>query len=237
MTPIGPDAYVRTDDTVGWPGAIYALQHAGWQVHPGGRTSLELYSFAPKLARADVRVELYHASGPELPGWFREHKWGVPIRCTASAIFSDARLGLTMREIGGFSLAVAPPERAILEVLGSVHDEVSFHDARGLVRGLTKLRPGVMSAHLRACTSVVAKRLFLLFADEVRHVWRSHLTLAGVELGKEPIRLVAEGVLNVRYQLLVPDSPGTITGARGLRAQGAPSASKSSPTYGRPTGS
>jgi len=215
ISPIAPDAYIRSDDTVGWPGAIFALQNAGWHVHPGGRTTLEIWDFAPRLPRATARIELFRTGDPELPAWIHDHNWGVPICCADGPLFNDPRLGLTLRQIGGLSLAVAPPERAILEVLASVHDEATFRDACALVRGLTKLRPGVMAAHLRACTSVIAKRLFLLLADEVRHVWRSHLMLAGVDLGKGQLSIVADGVLNTRYHIMVPDSPGTITGTRG----------------------
>ena len=81
-------------------------------------------------------------------------------------------------------LIFSSEERAIIEMLQDVPERASIYEAYVLLQGRVNLRPERVSALLRACTSIKAKRLFLALAARQRHAWFKHLDLAGVDCGK-----------------------------------------------------
>ena len=59
-------------DKVEWPGALYTLQtQLGLNVHPGGKTALELKGYAHYLPSGKRKIFLYGTQGLILPTWFR----------------------------------------------------------------------------------------------------------------------------------------------------------------------
>lgn len=204
---VGRGAFVRRGERVDWPGAVYALQtYGGKQVHPGGRTALELHGYAHFLQLGEKPVvRLYGAPGERLPSWFLGHDWGVTVHYSTMRLFAvDEPSSWTDKAFGEFSLRVSGPERAILECLDGVPEETSFEEARLLMEGLAGLRPNVVQMLLEACRSVKVKRLFLFLADEAGHPWRAKLEDERVDLGKGKRLVVRGGQLAPRYLITVP---------------------------------
>lgn len=202
---IGRGAFIRRGDKVGWPGALYAIQKSGGKrIHPGGRTALELLGLGHFL-RLGTRapLHLYGAPGERLPTWYRQHDWGRDVRFTATGLFGRD-LFVTPRSFGAFAIEVSTPERAILEHLDGFQAQTSFEEARGLVEGLTTLRPEVLQTLLETCTSVKVKRLFLYLADLAGHPWRAKLKDKRIDLGRGKRLLVRGGTLDPKYQITVP---------------------------------
>jgi Transcriptional regulator, AbiEi antitoxin, Type IV TA system/Transcriptional regulator, AbiEi antitoxin N-terminal domain len=205
---IGRGAFVRRGDNVEWPGAVYALQkEVGNRVHPGGRTALELYGLAHFLRlSARAPVYLYGTPGERLPTWFRMHDWKLPVRYSATGLFSR-ELGLTSRSFGDFAIDVSSPERAVLEYLDGFPGDASFEEAREVVEALGTPRPEALQSLLEACTSVKVKRMFLFLADEAKHPWRAKLKDKRIKLGRGKRSLVPEGKFDSRYLITVPAEP------------------------------
>lgn len=203
---IGHGAFVRKGDNVGWPGAVFALQSlAKRTIHPGGRTALNLLGLAHAVSLGRTTLELFGSPGERLPQWFKDGDWEVSVRFTATALFDPhTQLDFLLREYGGVPVSLSPPERAMLEVLSGVNDEDSYLEAQNLMDGLTTLRPSSVDAHLRACTSVKANRLFLTMAEDAVHAWRNRLTLDGVHLGSGKRQVVRGGRLDTRYAVTIP---------------------------------
>jgi hypothetical protein len=202
---IGRGAFVRRGDNVEWPGAVYALQkEVGNLVHPGGRTALELHGLAHFLRlSARAPVYLYGAPGERLPTWFRTHDWKLPVRYSATGLFSR-ELGFTSRSFGDFAIDVSSPERAVLEYLDGFPGDASFEEAREVVEALGTPRPEALQSLLEACTSVKVKRMFLFLADQAKHPWRSKLKDKRIKLGRGKRSLVPQGKFDSRYLITVP---------------------------------
>ena len=68
----GRGAYVLSGDRVEWPGAVYTLQkQLGLNVHPGGKTALELKGYGHYLPSGKRTIFLYATQGLVLPTWFK----------------------------------------------------------------------------------------------------------------------------------------------------------------------
>lgn len=218
---LGRGAYVRAGDEVDWPGALYALQQLGLQVHVGAQTALELQGRAHFLpAGRGNRVVLFGQPGVRLPAWFREHEWGVPIVYFTAKLFEpDEELNVTEHGFGGwgsggygrsgygtplYTIRLSAAERAMLEVCSRVPQTSSYEEAFHLMENLASLRPHRLQVLLERCTSVKTKRLFLHLAERCGHAWVGKLELAKVNLGKGKRMLVRGGKLDPKYHITVP---------------------------------
>lgn len=165
-----------------------------------------------------VTVTLY---GPtRAPAWLNQ--LGL---AEALTVRPDAKLGLVplsphlladktlLREAGldlmpgdrpDSTLVVALPERAILELLLEVPQSASTAEADAILQGMSRLRPALVSALLRRCTSIKVKRLFLALAERHGHAWFAHLDLAGVDLGAGKRMLRPGEYLHPKYQISLP---------------------------------
>ena len=203
---VGVGAFVRRGDKVGWEGALYAIQqHAGKNVHPGGRTALELSGLAHYLRLGRRRaVDLYGPPSERLPRWLLQHEWGLELRYFGTSLFAADGLGVTTKEFGEFSLTLSAPERAILEALEGVPGVTGFAEAQQLMEAMPTLRPKLMQQLLEECTSVKVKRLCLYLADATQMPWRSALKVARIDMGAGKRQVVVGGQLNTRYGITVP---------------------------------
>lgn len=202
-----------------WQMVVFSLQQlAGLPLHVGGRHALSLHGQDHYLAMGPAAVTLY---GPaRLPGWVNH--LGLPESFT---VRSDARLGLaplapnllddqdTLRQAGLDSvpgdrpdapLVVALPERAILELLLEVPHTASTAQADAILQGMSRLRPALVSALLRRCTSVKVKRLFLALAERHGHAWFAHLDLDAVDLGAGNRVLGTGERMHPKYRISLP---------------------------------
>jgi len=201
---IGKGALIRTDDKVGYEGAIYALQsQAGLAIHPGGRTALSLLGKAHYLELAGNKVVLFGASGGKLPVWFKKNDWGIHLDYYETS-FLPADLGLTEVEVKSFSIKVSGAARAMMECLYLSPQKQDLMECFELMEGLNNLPPKQVQVLLEKCQSVKVKRLFLYMAEKAEHSWFKYLDLKNVDLGKGKRSIVKNGVLIDKYSITVP---------------------------------
>lgn len=202
----GRGAYIRSGDTVDWPGALYTLQtQLELSVHAGGKTALEFKGFAHYLPARRKRVFLYGPRGLILPVWFKGDRFGVEFVVTRTNLFpADLREGFTEFKERDFSVRISAPERSMLEMLHLVPRKVGFDEARLVMGNLATLRPDVVQGLLEACRSVKVKRLFLYMAENQEHAWLTKVDLSKVDLGKGKRMIVPKGRYDAKYQITVP---------------------------------
>ena len=201
--------YIRTDDKVQWMGAVHACQHQlALSIHPGAKTALQMQGLSHFLAvGTGAPVTLFGAPGEKLPGWFRQHDWGMRVHYTSSNLLPLASAkGVTEREVGAFSLVVSAPERAALELLRLVPHRESYEETRLIFEGLTTLRPKLVQQLLEECSSVKVKRLFLFLAEECGLAWFNRLDLDRIDLGRGKRVIVKGGRFDPKYQITIPKS-------------------------------
>ncbi|MFT3746795.1 MAG: type IV toxin-antitoxin system AbiEi family antitoxin [Agriterribacter sp.] len=201
---IGKGALIREDDTVGYKGAIYALQkQAGLAIHPGGRTALSLLGKAHYLELAAGKVVLFGGSGEKLPTWFKKHDWGMRLDYYETS-FLPADLGLAEVEVKSFAIKVSGAARAIMECLYLAPQKQELMECFELMEGLNNLPPKQVQALLENCQSVKVKRLFLYMAEKADHNWFKYLNLKNVDLGKGKRSIIKNGAFVDKYGITVP---------------------------------
>ncbi len=207
LSSVGRGAVARVGDQVDWIGGVYAIQQQlELSIYIGGKTALELRGLAHFLPLGKGRqVYLFGRHPEKLPSWFEEHKWDVKPRYVFSRLFSSKTdVGFTDFKEGAFSVRIATPERAILEVLNFVPYEQSFEGAALLFEGLGTLRPQIVLELLNGCQSVKVKRLFLFLAEKNQHAWLERIDVKKINLGKGNRVIVPGGYFDPKYQITVP---------------------------------
>lgn len=211
MERLGTGAYVRSGDTVGWQGALFALQtQLEMTVHVGGVTALELQGrthFVPLGERK--RVTLISDRPEHLPTWFRKHQWKDEIEHRCLSLFGSVPPEATTKlECGGFQVAMASAERAIMEQIHLAGGNDDIENVLHLMEGLTTLRPDIAQKLLESCRSVKVKRVFLWSAETSGHAWFNRLDLSRFDLGQGKRQIYKGGRLNHRYGITVPEREG-----------------------------
>lgn len=219
-----------------WQSVVATLQlNEGSWSHVGGRTAIVQRGLGHYARTREAEtIQLF---GPErLPSWV--NKLGLPERLEqrSDAAFGELRvcrdekgvlhrfgkkeesispeklpdLALVEVKWGTFDwpLIFSTEERAILELLQNVPERESIHEAYVLLQGLVNLRPQRVSALLRACHSIKAKRLFLALAERIGHAWFRHLELKGVDLGSGKRSIFPGGKLDAKYHITLPADLG-----------------------------
>lgn len=208
----------ETPNGVGeWKLAVLSAQWImRYDFHVGGMTALTLEGHSHYLGLgSNANVYLYG----EVPAWLPKLCLDGHVIPRQRQLFDCEPLGIDEQDFDpaakkapnpwDWPLRRSSPERAVLETLAELPDKESFHKVDMLFQGLTSLRPGRLSALLRACKSVKVKRLFFLFADRHEHRWLSHIDRAGIDLGNGPRMLVEGGRYVAAYQLVVPEEFAT----------------------------
>jgi hypothetical protein len=207
---IAAGAYRRfDDDKAEWYGGLYTIQKVlKLPVHIGGPKALELSGYAQNLSLKDKgAVWLFGKRTAELPRWFSKTDWDVQMRYQTSNLFSCGKdRGIVEREVNGLQLRVSTPERAILETLDFVPQEISFEYAGNVVEVLQTLRPKLVEELLIVCRSVKVKRLFLFLAEYNKLPWLDDISRKKICLGKGSRSIAKPGVLDAKYQITVPAS-------------------------------
>lgn len=201
---IGRGAMVRTGDSVGYDGAVFALQHqSGLSIHPGGRTALSLLGKAHYLELSAGRVILFGDRGEKLPTWFKNHDWGVEIDYFETS-FLPPEMGLTEIKLKNFAIKVSGAARAIMECLYLTPHKQELLECFELMEGLNNLQPKQIQSLLESCPSVKVKRLFLYMAEKAAHRWFDYLDITKIDLGKGKRSIVKNGVFIAKYGITVP---------------------------------
>ena len=200
-----------------------ALRPSSFNV--GGPTALDLLGQGHYLKLGGpAKVHLYD---PEFsaPPWLGRLPLDAALFVRTRLLFSNVSLGVEWRryELGTGRLGsavkepsrsdpwdnflrVAGEERASIEMLDEVPEDVAFELADEMFQGLSNLRPRLVTQLLASCRSVRAKRLFLFYADRHGHGWSKHVDRTQVDLGKGKRQLAAGGRLDPHYQITVPAS-------------------------------
>lgn len=172
----------------------------------------------------NATVHLYDPEGTA-PSWLPRLPVDATFAVHTRALFADPTLGVEWRRYdlgtGRLGAAVSKPsrtnpwdhflrvageERATIELLDQVPDEVGFDHADETFQGLSNLRPRLVTRLLVSCRSVRAKRLFLFYAERHGHAWLKHVDREAVDLGTGKRQLVPGGKFDARYQITVPAS-------------------------------
>ncbi len=207
---IGRGAFVKVGDTYNWLGGVWAVQtQLGLEIHPGGKTALELAGYGHFVPLGQQSVILYGAKGVKLPHWLRQQADLWQIQYFTTNLFDEQpQLGLTEYRAGELSLHISTPERAILEVLYLVPQTQSIESAWLLMEGLVTLRPRLLQSLLMACNSIKVRRLFLYLAEQQGHPWFERLDLESIDLGVGNRSIVSGGRLDAKYKITVPAQLG-----------------------------
>ena len=202
----GRGAYILYGDKVEWPGAIYALQNQlHLNVHPGGKTALELKGYAHYLPSGKRKVFLYGTQGQVLPNWFKGERLGIDIVITRTNLFpAESQESFSEFREKDFSIRISSPERAAMEMLHLVPTKISFEEAFLLMENLVSLRPNLVQRLLTMCRSIKVKRLFMYMAEKQGHSWISDLDLSRIDFGKGKRMIVPNGKYDRKYLITVP---------------------------------
>lgn len=208
LASIGYGANVRPKDRVDWTGGLFALQtQAKLPVHVGGKSALQLQGYAHFLPLGkNMVVSLFGPPGTKPPLWFLKHGWDVKINYAVTGIFSYPDLGLTKKNTGAYSIQIASPERAIMEVLHLIPAQESYEEAKLLMEGLSTLRPKLIQELLEHCSSVKVKRLFMHLAEKCNHEWVNESIKGKVDFGKGKRVIAKGGQFDRKYKISVPRS-------------------------------
>jgi hypothetical protein len=200
---VGTGAFRRPGDEVAWQGGLYSLQvQARLPIHAGAMSALSMGGLAHYL-RFRETVSLFSPPKTTLPTWFRNHDWGVSIQHSRTS-FLPQDLGLMTHEEKTFTIAVATPERAILECLFLAPARLDLVECYQVMAGLVNLRPAIVQQLLEACSSIRVKRLFLYMAEKAEHPWLPLLDTARLQLGRGDRSIVIGGVYVGRHKITIP---------------------------------
>ena len=202
----GRGAYILNGDKVEWPGALYALQtQLGLNVHPGGKTALELKGYAYYLPSGKRKIFLYGTQGQVLPTWFKGDRLGVEIALIRTNLFPVAsELGFSEFKEKDLILKISAPERAAMEMLHLVPGKVGFDEAFLIMENLATLRSEMVQRLLIMCRSIKVRRLFMFMAEKHGHPWVSELDVSSLDLGKGKRMIVPKGSFDKKYRITVP---------------------------------
>lgn len=203
LEPIGHGAMIRAGDQVGYEGGIYALQKAGWTIHPGGITALSILGQSHYLSLGKKNATIFGSKERKLPTWFQKRNWGVKVDYYQSE-FLPADLGLTSIQIKDFKIKISSAARALMECLYLAPKEQELVECYELMEGQNNLRPDVVQGLLEKCTSVKVKRLFMYMAEKANHTWVGYIDLKKIDFGSGKRSIVKNGVYVQKYKITVP---------------------------------
>lgn len=211
---ISNGVYSRGDVLNSWEVVVYALQKfKNLDCVVGGLTSLELHGLAHYIPLSRNQIVRLYCPQP-FPKWINEFSKDLTFtRHSSTEIFSGGEkknielfTTNTKWRMSSHGLITSTPERAMLEVLLDVPDEISFDHANELMQGMTTFVPQVVQSMLEQCSNVKCKRLFLLLAERNHHQWVSKINVSKIDLGVGKRMLVKGGMLDKKYRITVPKS-------------------------------
>ena len=118
---LGMKAYKKAGDTIAWSGVVTALQsQLHLPLHVGAKTALQLLGrthFVP--IQGIQQVMLFAELGTRMPTWLSKKLSDADFAIFRTSLFNtkDKSLGIIERPVGGVTLRLSCPERAILELL------------------------------------------------------------------------------------------------------------------------
>ena len=194
--------YALPGSTPDWLDVLRALQEQlTLKVHLGAKTVFSLKGKTHYPATSTIY--LYYHPETHLPKWLAalEYFPKNSLRLNRKNPISDWSLGLSKHE----GVRISSLERAIIEQLDLIGDTETFDESFKLFESLSTLRPKLIQELLESCSSIKAKRLFLLLAEHLNYGWFKKLDIRKIDLGSGPRQIVSGGQYNTKYQLVVPN--------------------------------
>lgn len=217
--------YSRADSKPTWQGVVFSLQSIlKLDFIIGGLTALEMQGLAHYLSISDKKI--IHLYGKEkMPFWMNsifadvtfiwhngQDLWGGKSKGVKDGhlinnndFLKTFSISHTWKE-GTGDLILSSQERAYLEVLMEVPQNISFEHADQLMQGLTSLSPRSLQKLLEQCNNVKVKRLFLWFAERHNYTWLQKLDVEKIDIGSGNRVLVKGGKLDKKYKITVPEN-------------------------------
>lgn len=201
--------YTRGITPASWQATVYSLQHIlQTNFIIGGLFALELKWYSHYLPNSNkTTIDLY--GNDKLPVWVNEIVNDVVfIKHSRSSLFGEMDETLSLKYTTSIiwrddskQLRISTPERACLEMLDFVPNNISFEHADQLIQGMTSLSPRAL---LEMCSSIKVKRLFLWFAKRHNYIWFTKLDLKKIELGSGNRVIEKGGKLDKNFLITVP---------------------------------
>jgi hypothetical protein len=208
-------AYRRPGPPLKWEHVTYSLQLLGYPLHVGGRTALELQGSAHYVPLGGVH-DMHIYSTRRLPSWLQKIEASARFTPHSSRLFASLPVdAITTQPFGHWDwpLRYATPELALFELTADVRSEADFSMLDKFFESAAHLRPALVTALLRTCTQIKAKRLFLWFAARHHHPWEKKLDVTDVDLGRGKRMVIPGGALDTRYQVTVPRDMANAAGS------------------------
>jgi len=204
LIPLCSGVYQRPETNLTWQGVVFSMQRIGLDLSVGGLMALEMQGFAHYLPLSKTRtIDLY--GHDKLPAWANKLLPEVKfVRHSQASHLTEFDLEIRWGD-SEWPLTISTPEKAFLEVLRSVPEQISFEHADQLMQGMTSLSPHRLDRLLERTKSIKVVRLFFWFADRHQHQWRKKLEANDYRLGSGKRVLAVGGKLDKKYLITVPD--------------------------------
>ncbi len=215
---IAPGVYTRWGTKPSWQGFVFFIQDSlGSNLTVGGLSALDLLGLSQYLPLATQKnIHLYGTA--RLPLWSNKaitdvrfiwhSEWDLLGRRRPTELNQGDPLKRFTRlqpwKEGKADLVLSSPERALLEILADVPDDISFEHADQLMQGMTSLSPSLLQTLLQECRNVKVRRLFFLLADHHQHAWLKKMAPEKIDLGSGKRQLVENGKLDKKYLITIP---------------------------------
>ncbi|WP_149241660.1 type IV toxin-antitoxin system AbiEi family antitoxin [Dyadobacter sp. 32] len=212
LRPLSKGVYTRGSVSLSWQSIVCTLQSImNTDYLIGGLTALELKGFSHYIPGS--RKTIIHLYGNDKwPIWvdgliseitFVRHRRSELFATMDPATSQQCTSKVTWGG-GTQELNISRPERACLEMMADVPNQISFEHAEQLFQGMTTLSPRTLQRLLEDCTSIKTKRLFLWFATRNRHSWLAKIIPERIDLGSGNRVIAENGELDKTYQITVP---------------------------------
>ena len=195
-------AYIRPDSVPEWEGVVLGLQKlAQLPFYVGGVSALYLQGYAHYLPMRETGISLYGRG--KAPVWTKKIP-SVLLTFHGKPNFETIGLKAYHTKIRDWTISIASPERAILEMLYDVGEEgTDFLFVSEIFEGLSTLSPRVLNELLHHCKSRKVKRLFLFFAHYYKFPWLKHIS-DDIDIGAGKLQLAKGGYYDKTYMITVP---------------------------------
>ena len=189
-----------------WTDALAAItQQLKRPVHIAGLTSLKYQGLSHYLQLGKEQVWIGGESKHALPSWFREFDNQPWLFIGSSKLAETNEKDLIAVTVQGKELRASSPELAAYEVVNAIGKHISFEHAAELFQGLTTLSPRKLQSILTRSQAVQTNRVFLFLSHYYRHPWVKRLDETTIMTGSGKRQVVANGRLDNRYQITVPE--------------------------------
>lgn len=216
--------YSQYSRSVSWEGVVASMQRMerreDEQLPPvvvGGLSALSLSGLSQYLSFGNTpHIHLYAAG--KLPTWLARLSLPVEFKGHSTSKLWPESLSKDKAFVKEYEweaelppVYFSCPEKAILEVLTDLPENVSFEHADELMQGLVNLSPRKLDTLLTACKSVKAKRLFFWLAKRQAYPWFSKLQVKNYDLGSGKRVVAKGGKLDAEYLITVPSHMASVS--------------------------